>query len=122
MQLLAFCQAFDAVVCLNYFIRCLKRGDAVLVAEAPAEETSKSVAKGGFGPGSIMKKVLLHAAACKPLLQALVENGHCLISQVKASEFQSSTKIEAVVDEINKMIQGDNGAKEPCRVQRVPDT
>ena len=64
MQLLAVCQAFDAVVCLNYFIRCLKRGDAALVAEAPAEETSKSVAKGGFGPGSIMKKVLLHAAAC----------------------------------------------------------
>ena len=37
--------------------------------QAPAEETSKSVAKGGFGPGSIMKKVLLPR-------QARVENGH----------------------------------------------
>ncbi|CAE7019970.1 rhp16 [Symbiodinium sp. KB8] len=63
-----------------------KAKTAKLALPAPAEETSKSVAKGGFGPGSIMKKV-------------------------KASEFQSSTKIEAVVDEINKMIQGDNGAK-----------
>jgi len=61
-----------------------KAGTAAL--PAPKEEASKSVAKGGFGPGSIMKKVT-------------------------ASEFQSSTKIEALLDEVNKMTQGDPAAK-----------
>ncbi|CAE7616604.1 rhp16 [Symbiodinium natans] len=61
---------------------------AKLALPAPAEgqASTKSVAKGGFGPGSIMKKV-------------------------KASEFQSSTKIEAVVDEISKMTKSDPSAK-----------
>ena len=31
--------------------------------------------------------------------------------QVKAADFQSSTKIEALLDEINQMIAGDSGAK-----------
>jgi len=59
----------------------------MLALPAPEETAnSKSVAKGGFGPNSIMKKV-------------------------KAADFQSSTKIEALLDEINQMIAGDSGAK-----------
>ena len=30
---------------------------------------------------------------------------------MKAADFQSSTKIEALLDEINQMIAGDSGAK-----------
>lgn len=61
---------------------------AMLALPAPDTEgaNTKSVAKGGFGPNSIMKKV-------------------------KASDFQSSTKIEALLDEINQMISGDPSAK-----------
>ena len=40
-----------------------------------------------------------------------VESNGTLIRQVKAADFQSSTKIEAVVDEINKMTQSDPSAK-----------
>jgi len=60
----------------------------MLALPAPDTEgaNTKSVAKGGFGPNSIMKKV-------------------------KASDFQSSTKIEALLDEINQMISGDPSAK-----------
>lgn len=63
-------------------------GKTEMLALPAPEETanSKSVAKGGFGPNSIMKKV-------------------------KAADFQSSTKIEALLDEINQMIAGDSGAK-----------
>lgn len=60
--------------------------DGMLALPAPEETKSKSVAKGGFGPNSIMKKV-------------------------KASEFQSSTKIEALLDEIQQMNKADPTAK-----------
>jgi hypothetical protein len=38
---------------------------------------------------------------------------------VKASDFQSSTKIEALLDEINQMISGDPSAK--AAPQRLED-
>eukprot|EP00931_Biecheleriopsis_adriatica_P089973 TRINITY_DN64028_c0_g1_i1.p1 TRINITY_DN64028_c0_g1~~TRINITY_DN64028_c0_g1_i1.p1 ORF type:complete len:1219 (+),score=284.44 TRINITY_DN64028_c0_g1_i1:79-3657(+) len=59
---------------------------AALALPAPPAALSKSVAKGGFGANGIMKKV-------------------------KASEFQSSTKIEALIDEVKKMMKNDSTAK-----------
>lgn len=46
--------------------------------------------------------VTLHSFVFSPVANQL---------QVKAADFQSSTKIEALLDEINQMIAGDSGAK-----------
>ncbi|CAL1154043.1 unnamed protein product, partial [Cladocopium goreaui] len=67
---------------------------------------TKSVAKGGFGPNSIMKKARWLVVVLGDWTGTEDED-----FEVKASDFQSSTKIEALLDEINQMISGDPSAK-----------
>jgi hypothetical protein len=52
-------------------------------------------------------------------MRSWTEQCSIFVSQVKASDFQSSTKIEALLDEINQMISGDPSAK--AAPQRLED-